>query len=114
MHMALFADAGPGPLLLPMGGSVLLAGLVLSLAFVTGGIWITRRVQDQPALLSRKFCLLFLAGAMWSAAILPAVIGLFEPAFFLAVIALFGVGGGLILLAYRSPKATPAPENDQR
>ena len=108
MYPALLADGGLGPIVYPLGGSVAFAGLFLSLAFITGGIWIVRRVQNHRALLSRKFCLIFLAAAMWSAAIFPLVLGLLEGEFmvpvWLAAGALLGVGYGLILLANRTPK----------
>jgi len=94
--MLLFADAGPGPLLIPMGGSVVLAGLFLAMAIVSGGLWIVRRRQNRPVFASRKFFALSLGAACLSGAVVPAIIGLFEPA--MLVIAGLSIAAGVVLV----------------
>src|SRR5436190_966122 len=45
----LLADAGPGPLLLPVVGGAAVAGFFLSLAAVSAGIWFLNRTQPLAA-----------------------------------------------------------------
>ncbi len=44
-----FADAGPGPLLIPILGCVAVAGLLLAVGIVLGGILLIRRLKKPPS-----------------------------------------------------------------
>jgi len=104
-----FADAGPGPLIVPLGGSVILAGIFLSLAAITGGLWLVRRSQDpSTAGTSRKICFVSLGAAACCGAVLPAVLGFVYPAYWAAALLLLAAGVLLILAGFRSrsPEAT--------
>jgi hypothetical protein len=91
-----FADAGPGPLVYPMGGSLAVAGVFLSLAVVTGGLWLVRGWQKQPVRTPRKwfYVCLGLAGAFASVPV--GVVGLFIPPIFVPAAAL--LVGGIVLI----------------
>jgi len=105
MRMLLFADAGPGPLLFPMGGSVVIAGVFLTLAGVSGGLWLIRRSQDRPAFACRKMCLASLGAACLSGAVTPAILGLFIPALLIVAGGLTVAGVVLMVIGWRSPNA---------
>jgi hypothetical protein len=93
---ALFADVGPGP---PFGYpaewsvSVRLAGVFLSLAFVTGGLWLVRHLQNRPAPAARHWFLLALSGLGWCGAVFFGVAGLYYfPPLWAAAVGALAVG----------------------
>ena len=88
LHTLPLADVGPAPLILPLGGSALVAGVFLAAALVTGGLWLIRRARSQPTDGPRRWFWLSLAGAFGFAAIPLGVIGLVEPGLLVPTVAL--------------------------
>jgi hypothetical protein len=74
----LFADAGPGPLLVPLGGSVIVAGIFLSLACVAGGLWLAKASRPRESGRWKKWCLICSGGAFFSASFFTGFIGLWN------------------------------------
>src|SRR5262245_47344663 len=102
----LFADAPP-PEVFYFAGShyvlLVIAGIFLSLAAVTGGIWlINRRSQNRPALLSGKLFWLFLGGLALLGVVLVAAWVPHEVALGTGVM----LGGGLIVVVGTGALAT--------
>ena len=46
--MTLFADVGPGPVIIPVLGCGVIAVLFLAGGIVLGGIWLARRSKNPP------------------------------------------------------------------
>lgn len=108
-HTGIVADAGPGPLLLPLGGSALVAGIFLSLAVVAGGWWFARWMQDRPAPKSRRLFWHFSGCAALFAALPVAVFGLFMPLLFLVAIILLVLGVTCIVVGVKSGRLHEVP-----
>jgi hypothetical protein len=102
MGMVLLADAAPaGPYFLPMGGSVIIAGVLLSVAIATGGMWLVRRSQHRPASSSRKYFFISLGGASCFAAVAAGLIGIYYAPLLAVALALLVTGLLLIRLGMR-------------
>ncbi len=97
-HWPLLGDVGPGPLVPLMGGSAVIAGVFLSLAIVTGGIWLARRLEHREAPTSRKLFWVSLGGAALFAAVPAGIIGLFVPPLLVIAAALVVTGVCLVVL----------------
>jgi hypothetical protein len=98
------ADMGLGPLILPLHGGVYLAGVFLSLAFVTGGLWLLRRYQDKPTAYSGSYFALALGGAACSIAFALGAVALLEgPAILATAAPLLFAGVYLIVRGWRRP-----------
>jgi hypothetical protein len=87
-----------------MDGSVALAGIFLSLAVVTGGLWLIRRSLRKPSPVSSRAFWITSGGAAVFAAIPLGC--LFFPVLLLVAVALFAVGLATIStgLKRRSPE----------
>src|SRR4051794_7876532 len=113
---ALIADAGPGPLIYPLAGSAVLAGLFLTLAFIAGGLWLTRISREQPAPYSRKLFWISLGGACLFGTVVALVIGLFLPPLLGVAVVLFGGGLYALILGLLPSKDTrhesPRPHHE--
>jgi hypothetical protein len=109
----LFADAGPGPLLYPAGGSAAVAGGFLALAAVAGGLWLARRWRDRPVRGSRRVFWVCLGCAAVFASVPVGLLGLFL--FWLLPLALLLLVGGVKLIVWgvRGPRpGTDAPNGE--
>src|SRR5579862_9453631 len=65
----LFADAGPGPLFVPIGGSAAVAAFFLTLAVVSAGFWYLKRIDRRAASTWSKWTLILMGMASISSAL---------------------------------------------
>lgn len=103
--LPLLADAGVGPLVIPILGGLGIAGLFLAAAAVFGGLWI---VHGSSAPKARRRFLMVTAVGCWGAAVPIAFLGtprLFEYWIGAAVLAVVGL---IALLKLRAGKELPA------
>ena len=106
----LLADAGPGPLIYPLAGSLAIAAVFLSAAIITGGLWLVKRSNKHTAPYFRRIFWFSLGGAALFGTAVPGVIGLFLPPVLIVAVAMFGAGVYAIVLGFQSP-TSPQIEN---
>jgi hypothetical protein len=108
--MATIADAGPGPLVVPLGGSVILGGTFLALAVITGGLWLVRRSKGPTGGAGAgKAFLVSLGAAACCGTLFLAILGLFFPPFWLGALVLLALGVFLIITGCRSHRQEVMP-----
>jgi O-antigen/teichoic acid export membrane protein len=93
--MPLFADAGPGPLIVPILGGLGVAGAFLAAAIVAGGFWALRGSEAPRA---RKFFLVTTAALCLGAALVFGMLGETQSEFLLAAAVLAVMGVGLLIV----------------
>jgi hypothetical protein len=107
----ILADAGPGPLLAPIGGAVAIAGLFLSCAIVSAGFWIIRSARNQEAVGAKRTFWISLGSVCICIAVPLGLLGLFLVILLPLALLLLVVGIVLIVHGIIIPRR-PVPSID--
>jgi hypothetical protein len=93
--MALFADAGFGPLVIPVLGGLGIAGAFLAAAVVAGGFW---AIRGSAAPRARRFFLITTAVLCLGTALVVGLLGETQPQFLLVAASLAVMGVSLLIV----------------